>query len=130
MLIQTISFNQNILICVQTKCSCSGRQYDFSFFTTTMPLALHKGDMQNTKCRIVNREQKSSLVSKLDYLEKSYFSRLNDLKRMPHTPLLAPTNLLCGFSDLQKSQVLEHCHKTFILTLMFGNHALQVIFCL
>ena len=99
----------------QKKCSCNGRQCDFSFFTTTMPLALHKGDIQNTKCRIVNSEQKSSLVSKLDYLEKSYFSHLNDLKRMSHTPLLAPTNLLCGFSDLQRSQVIEHCDKLFSL---------------
>ena len=96
----------------QKKCSCSGRQCDFSFFTTTMPMALHRGGMQNTKCRIVNSEQKSSLVSKFDYLEKSYFSRLNDLKMMSHTSLLAPTNL---FSDLQRSQVIEHCDKLFSL---------------
>ena len=26
---------------------------------------------------------------------------------MSHTHLLAPTNLLCGFSDLQRSQVID-----------------------
>ena len=120
MLIQTISFNQHILICVVTYAKRNALAVADNvilvfFFTTAMPLSLHKGDMQNTKCRIVNSKQKSSLVSKLDYMEKSCFSRLNDLKRMPHTPLLAPTNLLCVFSDLRRSQVIEHCDKLFSL---------------
>ncbi len=93
----------------QRKCSCDGGSNSLVLFS--------KLQNQHNTCvprlRNISDEQKLILASKLDYLKQYYLSQLGNSDESFHGHLLTPSKFVCSFSDLQQSQILQHCTKLF-----------------
>ena len=95
----------------QRKCQCSGNSCSFEFFPS------QKQSSVSTACkqREVNVHQQQKLLSKLEYLRKSFAKPILDTVNSKSSGLLTSPELVSGFSETQVKQVITNCHKIFSL---------------
>lgn len=120
----------------QKKCNCSGRQCDFSFFYYSHAIGIAQrrhAEYKMQDCLIVSRSQVlclnliiwKSLILVVLMISKGCHTLLYWHQQIYYVDLL-----ICKEAKLLNTVRNYSVCKTFILMLMFGSHALQVIFCL
>lgn len=97
-------------ICLM-KCNCDSGCHSLALFSNFQ----NEPKRYMPRMRNVNDDEKLVLASKLDYLKQYYVSKLINSNKSLCGHLLTPSDFVCSFSDIQKSQVLQHCTKLFTL---------------
>lgn len=97
-------------ICLM-KCNCDSGCHSLALFSNFQ----NEPKRYMPRMRNVNDDEKLVLASKLDYLKQYYVSKLINSNKSLCGHLLTPSDFVCSFSDIQKSQVLRHCTKLFTL---------------